>query len=404
MKRKPVDDRNTESPLAIYFRDVAQLGVMSAEEERAAAQEIAALRQACWATIFSCRSLVAPVAALLEARCEEAQALKPELERVKSAALRPPKRGFQAAAKALAVRMAYVDVDGTVLALVRADLDALRAGRRDGLRMAGLSGKCCSGAGAQCILSAMAELDRAKERFVKANLRLVLSVARRHRHTSLSFHDLVQEGNLGLMKAVGRFDHRRGFRFSTYATWWIRHAIGRAIADKDREIRLPVHLRDRLFAINRARRAFERAHGCAPSDSDLCAALGISVEQLASTRMAASTSIPLDHPLGEDGATVGDLLEDKPDLSMNDEIDYARLRAYIPELLEKLTPIEADIIRSRFGLNGDELPFRVLGERHSLCRERIRQLQEQALDKLGRELRRRGLLADLKLMLTGGPS
>lgn len=401
MPRK--DDDRTENPLSLYFRDVASLDVLTVDQERKAASDIADQRRALWSLILSHPVLAASAAVLLEQQLDiEKLAIKGadnDLVALLAAVRHAATLGSAALGLALMPlheHLGYVDLDGVALAVIRADLRAVTAG-------APRLGQPELGAVpldlVARILAAMTHLDDLKEAFVKANLRLVVSIARWYNRTSLALHDLIQEGNMGLMKAVGRFDHRRGFRFSTYATWWIRHAIGRAIADKDREVRLPVHLRDRLYALNRARWVFETKHGAAPTDQDVCSIVGISAAQLESTNHIAVVSVPLDQPVGETGTPLRDMLEDRRERSVSAEIDASRLRDYIRELLSILTPIEADIIRSRFGLDGDELPFRVLGKRHSLSRERIRQLQVQALDKLARELRRRGIIGDLKMLL-----
>jgi RNA polymerase primary sigma factor len=235
----------------------------------------------------------------------------------------------------------------------------------------------------------------AKNAFVKANLRLVVTIARRFNHGRLPLQDLIQEGNIGLMKAVDRFDHRKGFRFSTYGSWWIRHAISRSIADKARAVRLPVHMIDAYNKVCRARRDFEALHGRKPTEQELSAATGVSTERLQRMNYSlVENPVSLDQPLSSDsGLTLMDAVEDTQTPEAAELMDNELLMSNLREVFAALSPMEADILRKRMGLGEEqELTLKEIGERYSLSRERIRQLQEQALGKMRDEFKRRALL------------
>ena len=242
----------------------------------------------------------------------------------------------------------------------------------------------------RCI-DAHSELIRTRCAFVEANLGLVVVVAKRYERGHLGFEDLVQEGNAGLLKAVDRFDPSRGFRFSTYAVWWIRHAIGRALSDKSREIRLPVHVAERQQTVLIRRRRFEAKHGRMPTHAELAAELKWPVDKVVDLLSVEYTrAVGLDRETGVRGPIDVDRFSVDPELP---DFDAEVLRLALRRGLRELSDMEQDILVRRFGLDGaGPMTLREVGLRHNLSRERIRQLQERALAALRRMFGKSGLV------------
>ena len=389
--------------LSMYFRDMAALDVLRPEEEFTSAREIEALEITLWEVVLT----YAPAAervldAVALARLETVGEAKPEAPEVRAIrracdeSARGPGYEKLAAKASKVLRAGDVDhiyIDAALAAIDRMTLgigirgaDVGRLGRAralsEWLRMVDIANRAAADA---------------RNDFVRANLRLVVSIARRFNHGRMALADLIQEGNLGLIKAVERYDYRRGFRFSTYASWWIRHAISRALADKGREVRLPVHMIDAQHKLTKARRQLTASLGRDPTSHELATATQMPVDKIEKMRSwLLEQSISLDKPVGDDeGRTLGEVLED-PDregVSPTGEMEWEALTTEIQDLLGELRPIEADILRQRFGLGTEqELTLKEIGDKYSLSRERIRQLQEQALGKMRRALARRDLM------------
>jgi RNA polymerase primary sigma factor len=360
-------ERGSEGPSAfrLYFNELSATRQLSAKDELAAALELRRLRRELW-----------------EALLEESS-LRPAVLVAVAGALPPgviPRSCSSGATSTLTGLVGIlVDVDRDLRAAFAAS-SIVRERAEPGTRPR----ERCDGA--------LMALERARDAFVAANLALVVAVARRHAHRGLGYLDAVQEGNAGLLKAVDRFDPRRGVRFSTYAVWWIRHAIGRALADRGTEIRLPAHLVERRQLLARARSAFEREHGRAPTPSELADEVGISrrkVEHALGAGLERATAF--DAQTGSVGPLeVESLPADLEDVGR--KLDGERVSQSLHELIETLPAMQRDVLVHRFGFDGGRsMTLREIGELHGLSRERIRQLQNRALLTLRRHLRARGI-------------
>lgn len=401
----PVPGKSDEpqSFLAMYFRDMAELSVLKPEQEFETARNIEELEIDLWQALLS----YAPWAGHIVTTVETAMgSTLPDFKIYRALSERAAKKASPAEKKKLAKLVAVLsaqikelDIDRVFVDAALTELQRLSGAARMHRPIEGLSfssdGKSFQEFAAT-ITRKSGVVKRSKNEFVKANLRLVVSIARRFNHGRLPLPDLIQEGNIGLMKAVERYDYRRGFRFSTYASWWIRHAISRALADKGRAVRLPVHMIDAYHRIAKSERELQSKLERPATTEEIASVTGIEAEKLEKMRtFLADNPVSLDRSLSEDdGRRLIDVLVDPneapspPEQMMSSETQQEMLK-----LLSVLKPIEADILRKRFGLiNDHERTLKEIGDEYRLSRERVRQLQEQALGKMRKAMAKREIL------------
>jgi RNA polymerase primary sigma factor len=388
------DETNKASFLSKYFRDMSALDILRPEEEFVAARRIEDLEISLWEQFFSYPPVVGHILQVVEHAQGRSLSEFRSLRRAADVARKSNTKSVRAelanAARRCAVQLHAADADRIYAQAVMAELGAIQRGAAS--EFAG--GRIRFSIKSRLFLEYLARVDaadrmaaEARNDFVRANLRLVVSIARRFNHGRMAIADLIQEGNIGLMKAVERYDYRRGFRFSTYASWWIRHAISRALADKGREIRLPVHMLDAHHKLSKARRELTFKLGRKPTNDELGYACDIPADKVEKMRgYLTDRSYSLDRPVNdEDGRPLIEFLDDPDydDHAMTDELHIQALAQAAREALHELKPIEAEILKQRFGLDSyDEHTLKQIGEKYNLSRERIRQLQEEALAKV----------------------
>jgi|GEM_PF-270431 len=392
-----------QSFLAMYFRDMAELSVLKPEQEFETARRIEELELELWHVLLGFAPWASHLVSLLEAAMAETlpdfKVYRLLSERVHRKAPSAEKRRLVKVIASLSGQIKELDIDRVFVDAALTELQRLRGAVRMKRPIEGLGFNTETKAFHEFAAAATKKssvVKHAKNEFVKSNLRLVVSIARRFNHGRLPLPDLIQEGNIGLMKAVERYDYRRGFRFSTYASWWIRHAISRALADKGRAVRLPVHMIDAYHRIAKSERELQSKLERPATTEEIASVTGIEAEKLEKMRtFLADSPVSLDRSLSEDdGRRLIDVLVDPneapspPEQMMNSETQQEMLK-----LLGGLKPIEADILRKRFGLiNDHERTLKEIGDEYRLSRERVRQLQEQALGKMRKAMAKREIL------------
>jgi RNA polymerase primary sigma factor len=402
-------ERREEEPqsfLAMYFRDMAELEVLRPEQEFETARNIEELELDLWRTLLG----FAPGANWMADTVEkvigkpylEFKAYRALADRVRRRTNTGPSKGrFEKLVSQLAVGLKELDIDRLFVDAAIAELRRVNRAQRNGFPLEAPAITFSTNTKVfrdfvHAVLQRSFRVKQAKNEFVKANLRLVVSIARRFNHGRLPLPDLIQEGNIGLMKAVERYDYRRGFRFSTYASWWIRHAISRALADKGRAVRLPVHMIDAYHRIAKSERELQSKLERPATTEEIASATGIEADKLEKMKTFLSeTPVSLDRPISdEDGRRLIDVLVDPNEApSPPDQMMTTETQGEMLKLLGGLKPIEADILRKRFGLVNDrERTLKEIGDEYHLSRERVRQLQEQALGKMRKAMAKREIL------------
>lgn len=392
---------DADDHLAAYFRQLAEHELLTPEDERELSQGIEDTEIMTWERVLARPDVVRPLLALITPNLEQPVSF-PKLEKLVDDMLKTKKarkdeklvKKLKACARECAAQLRTLDLDRVHIDAVVRELFRAREAAVVGSETWWAEGNTReAGQYFDHVRQAHRDAANLRDEFVRANLRLVVTMARRYDRGGMPLADLIQEGNLGLMHAVSRFDYRRGLRFSTYACWWIRHAIGRALADKARAVRIPVHMLEAQQQLEKVRQALVGELGRPPTPQELAKAARVPLAKLNQMhRYIMGQPMSLDRPVHDDddrsfGETMAD--PDSEDHSPEDDMTTATLTSQVQKLLHHLSPIEADVLTKRFGLGDDEeRTFREIGDQYHLSRERIRQIQNSALDKLKRALER----------------
>lgn len=374
---------NDVSTVAVYFKDMSDVDVLKPKQEFQMGQAIVEADIALWCEVFSLPALVEDVRDTLKKQGCSARAFIAIRRVIASFPKKHSKESLEKyalAQSALATKLASMDPDRkwiqSVLPVVRGlEHRSLGVTKRQ----------------FESYLKSLAQAERLsatlRNQFVAANLRLVVSIAKRFRHPNMPFADLIQEGNLGLIKAVERYDHSKGFRFSTYATWWINHAIRRAIADKGRQVRLPVHLLETKSKMRKIERRLTRVLQRPPTHDEIADAMEVKADKLAKNRLHCNERwSSFDQPTNNnEGRPLSETLSsvEGKKRSADAVIEEHQIKKQMLSAMSSLPPMEADILKRRFGFSNDqEMTLKEIGRVYNLSRERIRQIQEQALAKI----------------------
>ncbi len=354
-----------------YFSEVSTVKRHQAEDEFRLGRALREAEVAHWSELLRYRPLREPTLRRVQLALEEG------VGREASLTLLDALRGSDDDALARGLR----DLDDGQRLLRRA-LDELEAAVADRRRLPGLARHRRS------VRALGLRARQLRDEFVRSHLRLVVTVAKSMKNPRLPLPDLIQEGNLGLIRAVERYDYRRGFRFSTYACWWIRHSILRAIADRERFVRLPIHLIEAGRRADAARRSLAASLGRPATDDEIAASTGTSLENVQRMRLHLSQSIySLEQPLDE-GRPLEEAIQDPEALVPMEKVEERSLQAEAMRKLSQLRPIEREVLCSRFGFSEEAQTLSEIGSRYQLSRERIRQIQNEALGKIRRYLQR----------------
>jgi RNA polymerase primary sigma factor len=363
---------------------------LSVSEELARAQELVGLRRRAWISLLDYPPFTDGIVAYVESELgEDPPTIELEQLRRASASVREQdareaSERYAAARDRLADALHVHPNEAPLVRALHAEVRTLAA-RRVAPRVLDVRTPSRTSQAfrryAASVRKAELELTRARQRFVAANLRLVVSLARRYAHAFLTQADLIQEGTLGLLRAVDGYDPTRGTRFSTYAAWWIKHGITRALANHGLTVRVPAHVLGLRALLSRAERSFVSEHGRSPSDRELASALGVSSKVVGNARHVGHASVEL----AEDAA-------DEQAIDLDDVLDQPVVVGEMFDVLDRLPGIEGAVIRKRFALDGEEpMTLAEIGEVHCLSRERIRQIETQALKRMRGVLRSRGI-------------
>ena len=395
-----------QSAESSFFRQLDQAAVLTHEREVELAKTIESAERAFRAGIVSSPAAVEELALAADelrnaaiplsifARAKEGEHhderhAREELVAITHRAAHPPKtRARRAAARARGI--ARADLSRILAAyqlnpkVIDRILSRLEAGDRVELSQ---HAEKQSRNAATAIRRARREMEAARGELVRSNMRLVVWMAQKYLQRGLPLLDLVQEGNIGLMRAAEKFDHRRGVRFSTYAGWWIRQSLNRALSDHSRAIRVPVYMLDRKYTLARKRQEFSQEYGRRPTPEEAAERTGMSLTQLDELQRIPKQPVSMETPLGPDNDTkLGDFLPDHDAMSPVEDLSNRRMCAQVRRILCKLTPRERETIELRFGIEqGDEITLREIGNQFSLSRERIRQIEQEALAKLRKQ-------------------